>query len=382
LVGLGSGHRCDHDGGLRLAVRGYYPFECGEGAELRYDFSASVPTTWVWRYSFSAERWHPYGGGGASLAIGGLGSWGISASGFAGTAWLTGDGAGVVSQGGSFISADASVGQADGLYDSTEARVWFSTAIAVMGDAAPIALGPVANPGSIDINTFGSDFDTAIGLYSPNGELIAWNDDSGSPQSSITPDLGAGAYSLLVGGSGTVYGAGFPVEPVQGTPGGQIAGSIAGHQFGPISVDPGQVRLLRFRISQEPSSEDLGVVGGPGPTAIEITSTGDELGEVVLYDGIGRIIASGVPMAPDLDAGRYHLGVGGLGAVFQEAFRVSAPDGLNSEGPFNGSVGGTPFEGYLYSWTDEVPFYSFTVAAVAATPPISPSRSACSTWRT
>lgn len=78
--------------------------------------------------------------------------------------------------------------------------------------AGAIDLGMIADadvPFSID--TFGSLFDTELGLYSSVGILVASNDDAGGVlQSEIVLDgLDAGTYYLAVGEFDTVYNFGF-----------------------------------------------------------------------------------------------------------------------------------------------------------------------------
>ena len=60
------------------------------------------------------------------------------------------------------------------------------------------------------IDTFGTTFDTELGLYNVNGSVVASNDDAGGLQSEIGLDgLDAGTYYLALGGFNTVFGGSF-----------------------------------------------------------------------------------------------------------------------------------------------------------------------------
>lgn len=60
-----------------------------------------------------------------------------------------------------------------------------------------------------DINTFGSAFDTELGLYDNNGNRLADNDDAGGGFQSqiLTGGLANGTYYVAVGGFNTTFGA-------------------------------------------------------------------------------------------------------------------------------------------------------------------------------
>ncbi|MBY0261700.1 MAG: hypothetical protein K2Q20_05120 [Phycisphaerales bacterium] len=71
----------------------------------------------------------------------------------------------------------------------------------------------------LDLSTFGSSFDTEIGIYDAAGNLIASNDDDGALLTSLLqfdpPAVpAAGQYFVFVGGYNTAFGAtGFGVTP-------------------------------------------------------------------------------------------------------------------------------------------------------------------------
>ena len=79
----------------------------------------------------------------------------------------------------------------------------------------PVPLGQLGD-GTLPLtfNTFGSNTDTEIALYGPNGDLLIENDDfSGARQSSITAsNLGEGTYHIAVGRYDTIFRDGFSVE--------------------------------------------------------------------------------------------------------------------------------------------------------------------------
>ena len=73
----------------------------------------------------------------------------------------------------------------------------------------------------LTIDTLGSDIDTAIGLYSATGSLIAINDDVNTNGESqlILENLVGGNYILAIGLSGTTFGDGFDVDSISMLPG-------------------------------------------------------------------------------------------------------------------------------------------------------------------
>ncbi len=110
------------------------------------------------------------------------------------------------------------------------------------------------NVGAFNINTFGSNFDTEVGLYDANGNKIAENDDAASTlQSQITPTLALGTYYLAVGGFNTSFNAGFNV----------VAGSASGlfdlnvNGFASIedqALASGTVKWYSFNVVPTPGS--------------------------------------------------------------------------------------------------------------------------------
>lgn len=143
----------------------------------------------------------------------------------------------------------------DGGIDATWSNVQFdflSAAPAVPPTA--VSIGNF-NVGAFDINTFGSNFDTEIGLYSSTGALISNNDDAGAGlQSQITPTLALGTYYIAVGGFNTIFNsAGWDVV------GGAASGLFDLNVNGFASIEDqalasGTVKWYSFNVVPTPGS--------------------------------------------------------------------------------------------------------------------------------
>jgi hypothetical protein len=109
---------------------------------------------------------------------------------------------------------------------------------AATGPASFNDLGVVATTSDVfSINTFGSAFDTELGLFNGWGGLVDANDDAGGTlQSEIAGlQLAAGEYYFNLGGFNTIYGAGgfeAIVDATLGSEGGTFVGDINGINFG------------------------------------------------------------------------------------------------------------------------------------------------------
>lgn len=126
-------------------------------------------------------------------------------------------------------------------------------------------LGPIAiadRPLSVD--TFGSDFDTLLGVFNSDGFLIGFSDDADATFQSLVdfPDgLPTGAYYVGLGGFDTTYQDGFIIEPQPGSeagtytlnyPGGPATGMLAAEE----------AAWFRFEVAvPEPSTCVLCVIG-------------------------------------------------------------------------------------------------------------------------
>ncbi len=152
----------------------------------------------------------------------------------------------------------------DGGTASVDAN-WSNTQFDFLGPPPPPACITLGNftAGLFDINTFTSNFDTEVGLYSSTGALIANNDDTAPGlQSQITPTLAIGQYYLAVGGYDTAFGAsGWGVTG--GTAGGNLnltingQPSITNHTFA-----AGEVAWYCFNVVPTPGSLALVGMGG------------------------------------------------------------------------------------------------------------------------
>jgi hypothetical protein len=99
----------------------------------------------------------------------------------------------------------------ESLNDSGIDAAWTNTTF-TFRDAPNITPLGNYNEGAFDLNTFTSNFDTEIALYSTTGTLIATNDDAGTGlQSQITPTLAIGTYYVVVGGFNSGFADGLAV---------------------------------------------------------------------------------------------------------------------------------------------------------------------------
>jgi hypothetical protein len=90
----------------------------------------------------------------------------------------------------------------------------------------------------MDINSFGSGYDTELGLYDAAGALLADNDDTGGLQSQILATLDAGTYYVALGGYNTTYG---PLWDA-------VGGSASGDYTLTITPEPGSLILLALGV--------------------------------------------------------------------------------------------------------------------------------------
>jgi len=119
----------------------------------------------------------------------------------------------------------------------------------------------IVSSGAFDLNTFGSNFDTELGLYDNDGNLIASNDDAGGLQSQILhAGLADGTYYVAVGGYNTVYGASeWAVTP--GSHAGAYDVNINGATLASSSLAAGQVHWYCFTVPTPGSAMLLGMGG-------------------------------------------------------------------------------------------------------------------------
>lgn len=124
---------------------------------------------------------------------------------------------------------------------------------------------------SIDFDTFGSGYDTEMGLYNASGSLLASNDDSGGTfQSAIeTGALAEGTYYIAVGEFNTSFGPAFDVTFTPSTTfpptGGTSLLNADGVQVSSLEAGVGEIVWYCFDIVPSPGAAALfglaGLVG-------------------------------------------------------------------------------------------------------------------------
>ena len=155
-----------------------------------------------------------------------------------------------------YLSVDTYAGSTEGPYDINIDLLNIpaapgSTYLGVAGDDGD----------SIDMNSFGSDFDTEIGLYDADGFLVASNDDTGGLQSQIIESLGEGTYYLALGGYNTAFG-GALFDASGGTSTGNYALSVTNTPGAAGALGDGEIAWFSFDITPEPASLLLLVLSG------------------------------------------------------------------------------------------------------------------------
>lgn len=229
---------------------------------------------------------------------------------------------------------------------------------------------------SISIDTFGSDYDTQLGLYDRFGNIVAVNDDaSDGLQSALSfpSGLDAGTYIAVVAGSGAEF---QPLETVSA--GGEVGNFLFNVSYGP-NVEPGQfagsttegnsvseTQFFVFAIAEKPAAEDLGEVGTTGEPVVFNTEGSQFDTELALFDSHGNLwalnddlaqgnVASEVALLEGLPAGSWYLVLGGYPHLFfdglvAEVDTQEAP--FSQGGPYQLNYGpGAPRTGSLSSNT-------------------------------
>ena len=125
-----------------------------------------------------------------------------------------------------------------------------------------LSLGGVAGTSDapIEINTFGSDFDTEIAVWDyVTGELLAENDDfdgAANRQSRIVRTYEPGEYLLAISGFNTVFSdfspdfqfGGIRVNANGCSQGGSASVTIGGASGSGIAIGSGRVQLVPFTV--------------------------------------------------------------------------------------------------------------------------------------
>ena len=148
---------------------------------------------------------------------------------------------------------------------------------AIPGAPSAISLGVVGVEGAqFTIDTFGSLFDTELGLYNQAGNLLFNNDDAQSTLQSeidltgavydgandlILSGLSVGTYYIALGGFNTVYGAtGFGASP--GTANGGYVLNLGGAQVGAGTLGSGQIQWFSFTVVPAPGTAAVFALSG------------------------------------------------------------------------------------------------------------------------
>ncbi|MEL6499501.1 MAG: PEP-CTERM sorting domain-containing protein [Planctomycetota bacterium] len=141
---------------------------------------------------------------------------------------------------------------------------------------AAIDLGVLGNDGdNFVIDSFGSGFDTELGLYAQDGVLVSTNDDAvagvfGPSEIDVADDtafdgLGAGEYFIALGGFNTIYDAtdfGANPDAGLGAEGGDFVVSVNGVEVATGSQPADSITWLKFTVVPAPASAALLGLGG------------------------------------------------------------------------------------------------------------------------
>lgn len=212
----------------------------------------------------------------------------------------------------------------------------------ILGD---IDLGEIAAPGEgFTLDTFGSDFDTELGLYDSTGDLVANNDDAGVLQSQLVfaNGLPAGSYRLAAGSYDTFFGLGFGA--VSGADGGILVLNHPGDTTPENVVFPGeQIQWFDFTIAGDPVPVDpptefidLGSIAEPN-AAFTLDTFGSsfdtELGVynsngvlLVDNDDAGGVFQSELIFDVGLPDGTYYAAAGSYDTFFNPSFAALSGD--------------------------------------------------------
>ncbi len=227
-------------------------------------------------------------------------------------------------------------------------------------------VGDVQGSDYFAIATAGSSFDTEIGLYDSAGRLVASNNNV-SPYTSSSllrfgfggsdgSRLGAGSYTLVLGGFNTIFRDGdvdtsFPHQgdfqiDIQSTQrvvspaapsflardGKYLPASVQEVEIARGSLAAGEVRLFSINFARDISGADW--------AAIHTTGSSIDT-EIALFDAHGHLVAENNNLATyeptsrlsfgfdgddgaTLPAGQYTLAVGGFNSIFRDGLEVSS----------------------------------------------------------
>lgn len=224
----------------------------------------------------------------------------------------------------------------------------------------------------VDIDTAqGAYFDTMIGLYNAQGQLMAYDDDdAGSGASALTFGVGgrpgiiagypfdgrdgsltAGTYYLALCGytSGAFAATGWRVTSASTltgsvyvrvnanmTPGGPHLGTLtqAGAVVRDADILPGQVLWFRFELAQEAIASSGGYLDVHTLGSYLPGSFSDKDTQVALYDVAGNLIAYDDDGAGIENLSLLSFGVGGRGPIAPGGFTRNGQDGTLPAGTY------------------------------------------------
>ncbi len=226
-------------------------------------------------------------------------------------------------------------------------------------------LGDVQGTDYFAIDTAGSSFDTEIGLYDSAGRLVASNNNV-SPYTSASllrfgfggsdgSRLGAGNYTLVLGGFNTIFRDGdvdtaFPHQgdfqiDIQSTQrvvspapsflardGNYLPAGVQEVEVARGSLAAGEVRLFSIYFARDITGADW--------AAIHTTGSSIDT-EIALFDANGHLVAENNNLATyestsrlsfgfdgddgaTLPAGRYTVALGGFNTIFRDGLEVSS----------------------------------------------------------
>ena len=241
--------------------------------------------------------------------------------------------------------------------------------IAYVGPPTATPLGRIAS--SLEqtiIETQGTQFDTEIALWAPNGSFIDSNDDNLNLRSRLVTSLGPGTYTVAISAFNTSFDNGFTADRISGTSvTGPFTMTINGRRIVGI-LEPNEVSYFTFEVGDTvdplfpagPRPQiDLGVIA-PGPVTIPVTlNDADSLyNSVVIFEetGLASRPVFGSGTLENLFDGKYVLAIQ-RGSVPSDNYQ---PGNDALPGTLQGSINGIPF-GPRQTGQNEMVFIAFEI---------------------
>jgi hypothetical protein len=264
---------------------------------------------------------------------------------------------------------------------------WYSFSVdAPFVPSAPAAtsLG-VARAGSI-IDTFGSAFDTEIGLYDASGNLIASNDDTGGPQSQLALPNTIGTYYVSVSGRNSLFANGWLSTSTSQQTGSGVLNFVDGNgnpMMTSNSFAANDVAWYTLSVDSIPTPADLAFDLGTLDAISFIDTNGSTFDtEIGLYDSSGNLIANdddggdgtqSLLRLPN-QVGTFYLAVSGFNTTYADGFDVVvSPTSAAGDVTLNYvQQGGSPASDFYTSAVGQLQWYVFDIAETVTVPPPSP----------